>query len=315
MKDSFGREISYLRISITDRCNLRCRYCMPTVRRVLPEEDLLRYDEILRICVQAADLGITRFKITGGEPLMRLGASQFMAELKDMSGVEQVTLTTNGQLLERELHGLLKLDSINVSLDAVHEDVYRGIAGTNGAERAMSAIRACCATGMDTRINTVLLRENAGEWMPILSLAQQLPVSVRFIECMPIGYAQAFTPVPMADLLSAVRRRYPDLERDLGKGNGPAVYWRSRDLRGKLGTIAANTDAFCERCNRVRLTADGHLRGCLGHVAQVDLKHLLRTGASDAAVRRALEQAILSKPARHAFGGGNPVRFMNEIGG
>lgn len=314
MKDSFGRDINYMRISITDQCNLRCRYCLPTFDGGLPETELLTYDEIMRICAQAVALGITRFKITGGEPLVRRDASQFIAELKRLSGVEQVTLTTNGLLLDR-LENVAMLDGINISLDALSEEIYAAISGTEGAAKAANAVTVCAQAGVPTKVNTVLLEENASEWLRLAALAESLPVAVRFIELMPLGYAEAFTPVPRAVLLDRIGQRYPDLVPTDVKGNGPAQYWTSSALRGSVGCIAANSDCFCSRCNRVRLTAAGCLRPCLGNRSHVDMKRLLRSGISDDGLRTRLAEAVFAKPERHTFDVSNPARCMNEIGG
>lgn len=320
MRDSFGREINYLRLSVTDKCNLRCQYCMPAERSARPPQDVLSFAELAAVCRAAAAIGISRFKVTGGEPLMRPGTADFIAQLRRLSGVRSVTLTTNGLLLEPHI-GILSraVDGINISLDAVSEPLYTQIAGFSGSERAIDAIHLSTAAGIPTRVNTVLLRENRGEWLQILDLARELPVDVRFIERMPIGGAPTNeAAIPASVLLDEVRRICPDLHEVSARGNGPAQYYASRSLRGRLGIIAANTQTFCRECNRLRLTSTGQLRPCLGHPEGTDLRSALRAGAGLGELRCLLAEAVASKPAAHKFadaGAKNPARYMNEIGG
>lgn len=183
----------------------------------------------------------------------------------------------------------------------------------------LSAVRSSVRSGVPTKINTVLLEENSSEWLEILSLAQELPVDVRFIERMPIGCVRGDEPmVPASVLLAQAKARYPDL-RPSGerRGNGPAHYFRSEELKGRLGIIAANSQRFCRGCNRLRLTSTGQLRPCLGHTDAIDLRGALRDGAAEADLRELFLQAAASKPPEHGFGSGrsNPARCMNEIGG
>ena len=319
MKDAFGREINYLRLSLTDQCNLRCRYCMPGEPPERPAGSLLSAAELLRICAAAAAIGISRFKITGGEPLLRPDAVEIMAAIRELPGTESITLTTNGLLLRQKLPLLAKLplDGVNISLDALSEPLYESITGRPGAAEALEAVRSSAAAGLPTRINTVLLAENSAEWMDILALARELPVDVRFIECMPIGSVRAETAVvPAAVVLAKARSMYPDLTPSTRRGNGPAHYYESAGLRGSLGVIAANSERFCAACNRLRLTGSGKLRPCLGHPEEVDLGQALRSGASDARLRGLLAQAVHAKPAAHDFASGrNPAPYMNQIGG
>lgn len=319
MRDSLGRQIDYLRLSVTDQCNLRCRYCMPEGQAKLPE-DLLSFAELLSVCRAALRTGIRHFKITGGEPLLRKGVAGFLSDLRALPGVDEVTLTTNGLLLEPLLPELASLvDSINISLDAVSEPLYMQIAGFPGAERALRAIRASVQAGIHTKVNTVLLEENRSEWPELLVLARDLPVDVRFIERMPIGSVRRDEPLmPASVLLDQAMAAYPDLRPSAERGSGPARYYKSRDLRGRLGVIAANSQRFCAECNRLRLTSAGQLRPCLGHPQSIDLRSAIRSGADEEALGRLLQEAVRSKPAAHDFAsadGQNPARFMNEIGG
>ena len=186
MLDQYGRKIDYLRISVTDRCNLRCRYCMPEPMAAVRHEDILRYEEILRICRAAAELGITKFKVTGGEPLVRAGCTEFIAALKKQPGTEQVTLTTNGLLLEKNLDALTAagLDGVNISLDTTDNARFRSITGYtgDGADTLLRVLKECCAKGLKAKINAVLLEETEADAPALAAIAEALPADVRFID-------------------------------------------------------------------------------------------------------------------------------------
>ena len=324
MLDQYGRKIDYLRISITDRCNLRCRYCMPQ-GMVCPEshEGILRYEEILRVCRAALALGITKFKITGGEPLVRKGCADLIAELKAMPGTQQVTLTTNGLLLQEKLDTLCAagLDAVNISLDTLETEKYHEITGfpdfTPEAFRALLA--NCCTRGLRTKINAVLLEENRSEVVDLAALAEEFPVDVRFIELMPIGFGGGITRVSPDEVLGALQARWPDLQpTEEKRGNGPAHYYASAQLQGRIGFIDAVSHAFCAGCNRVRLTSTGQLKPCLSFDSTTDLRALLRAACTDGELQAALEQAIYRKPRAHSFDRREEMterRIMSQIGG
>lgn len=318
MRDGFGREIDYLRVSITDRCNLRCRYCMPEDARFLPEGELLTFDELLRVCRAATALGVRRFKVTGGEPLVRPGAVEFMRSLKRLPGVESVTLTTNGLLLEPLVESLGFLDGVNVSLDASDPAAYAALTGADAAERVLRAIHRCAEADIRTKVNCVLLSDVSGA-ARLAQLAEALPVDVRYIQLMPVGMGGATAGADPESLLSLLRQRWSDLHPvDEIRGNGPARYFASARLRGRIGLIDAVSHRFCDRCNRIRLTADGQLRPCLCYADSIDLKSALRSGATDGDVVALLEKAVRMKPLRHAFDGpGDAVdrQPMSRIGG
>lgn len=322
MRDSFGREINYLRLSITDRCNLRCRYCMPD-DGVPPtaHDDLLRYEEFLRIAAAAISLGINRFKVTGGEPLVRRGCTDFIHALKALPGVRQVTLTTNGLLLPPLLDELCAagLDGVNISLDTLDNAQYQQLTRrTHTADEVLHTVHLCAAR-LPTKVNAVLLPETADQLIPLAELAQILPVDVRFIERMPLGAAQTGQATTAAAALDRLRMHWPQLKPvNERRGNGPARYFHAPGMQGCIGLIDAVSHGFCDRCNRLRLTSTGLLKPCLCYEQGVELKPLLCSGADDTTLRNAIREAILQKPAAHCFAQQENItehKSMNQIGG
>lgn len=321
MIDTLGRRIDYLRISITDRCNMRCRYCMPDGISAVGHGDVLRYEEIVEICRAALRVGITKFKVTGGEPFVRKGAVGFIRELRRLPGVESVTVTTNGWLLPQVLPELRRIgiDGVNISLDSLDREQYQAIAGVDALPEVLQAVRQCAASGLPTKINAVLLADTKEQIAPLARFAEELPVDVRFIELMPIGcgaYQQGYSG---DEALAVLRGVYPDLAPlSVRRGNGPAAYYASRSLKGYIGMIAANSHVFCRQCNRLRLTSTGFLKPCLCYDDGVDLRAAVRSGQGESLLAQAIEQAILRKPARHCFDEAKAVterKAMNEIGG
>ena len=323
MLDQYGRKIDYLRISVTDRCNLRCRYCMPEPVSAVQHADILRYEEILRICRAAAELGITKFKVTGGEPLVRAGCVDFITALKAQPGTEQVTLTTNGLLLEANLDALTEagLDGVNISFDSPDNARFRRITGYtgDGADTLLHVIDACCAKGLKTKINAVLLEETEADAPALAAIAAKLPVDVRFIELMPIGFGTTMKRVSPEDILTALQERWPDLApTDERRGNGPAHYYKSAALLGRIGFIDAVSHKFCAECNRVRLTSTGQLKPCLCYADSADLRALIRGGCTDGELREALRAAVYTKPRAHCFDTNDIItekHMMSQIGG
>ena len=323
MLDQYGRKIDYLRISVTDRCNLRCRYCMPEPVSAVQHADILRYEEILRICRAAAELGITKFKVTGGQPLVRAACVDFITALKAQPGTEQVTLTTNGLLLEANLDALTEagLDGVNISFDSPDNARFRRITGYtgDGADTLLHVLDACCAKGLKTKINAVLLEETEADAPALAAIAAKLPVDVRFIELMPIGFGTTMKRVSPEDILTALQERWPDLApTDERRGNGPAHYYKSAALLGRIGFIDAVSHKFCAECNRVRLTSTGQLKPCLCYADSADLRALIRGGCTDGELREALRAAVYAKPRAHCFDTNDIItekHMMSQIGG
>jgi cyclic pyranopterin phosphate synthase len=322
MKDPFGRNIEYMRISITDRCNLRCKYCMPEDLPEIPHEAILRYEEILRICSVSTRLGVSNFRVTGGEPLVRLGCMDFLRSLKGLPGVGQVMITTNGVLLESHVPELKEIgvDGVNVSLDTLDRDVFRALTGADALARVISGMEAALAAGLRVKLNCVAMRGvNDHDFLPIAALAARYPVDVRFIESMPIGAGSGYIPAPEDALIQAIREEYPGLaENHERRGFGPARYYMHESLQGNIGFISAISHGFCETCNRIRLTSDGFLKTCLYYSESADLKQILRHGGSDDALGEAIRAAVEKKQEKHLFrleAQAAERRKMSQIGG
>ena len=228
MKDQYGRTIDYMRISITDRCNLRCRYCMPEGVELVPMKNILTYEEIEQVCQAAAKAGIRKFKITGGEPLARLGCPELIGKIKHIPGVEQVTMTTNGVLLSKYLPELLEngLDAVNISLDTLDRERYRVITGRDELEAVLESVDRAMESGIPVKINSVLQKGmNDDEFLALARMTIEKKIDVRFIEMMPIGIGKKFETIYNEDILKELKNQYPDIQ-EYGQthGNGPAVY-------------------------------------------------------------------------------------------
>ena len=305
MIDQFERTIDYMRVSITDRCNLRCRYCMPEGVDLVSMKELLTYEELVRIVRAAADLGIKKIKITGGEPLARLGCADLIAQLKAIPSIEQVTMTTNGVLLKKHLPELLNagLDAVNISLDTLDAKRFQEISRRDELASVLEGLEASLAAGLRTKINVVLQKDmNEDEWFSLAGLAKEKALDVRFIEMMPIGFGKEFNGISNETLREELRKRYPDLEDDSTvHGNGPAVYVRIPGWKGSIGFISAMHGRFCDRCNRVRLTAQGRLKPCLCYGETADLLPVVRGAHPEEELKKVLEEAIYQKPKQHCF--------------
>lgn len=328
MKDQYGRTIDYMRISITDRCNLRCRYCMPDGVELVSMGDILTYEEIECICRAAALEGIRKLKITGGEPLVRKGCVGLAERLKAIKGIEQVTLTTNGVLLGEYAKQFadVGLDGVNISLDSLDAERYRWITGRDERDRVLQGIETALKAGLKIKINSVLQKDvNETEWEALIELAKEKPVDVRFIEMMPIGYGKDFCPVYNEEILQRIQEKYPQIEPDeTVHGNGPAQYYKISGFRGSVGFISAIHGKFCGKCNRIRLTSQGELKPCLCYGESYDLREALRTGSTEEGkhlgeqyralsenkqeyqekleqIQKILQKAVLQKPKQHCF--------------
>ena len=329
MKDKYGRTIEYLRVSVTDRCDLRCRHCMPPEGvPLMAHEDILSYEEIAAVVTEAAKLGVRKIRLTGGEPLVRPQLAVLVEMLKRIPGIEQVVLTTNGVRLAQQLPDLLAagLSGVNFSLNAMDREAYEAFAGRDCFDAAMAGLHAALdATGLSVKINCVPTKGREEQVLKIASLARDTRASVRFIELMPIGMGSSLQGLNREELFGLLKSQYcPGGALATGpRGtardsvSGPAEYVRFPGFASDIGFISAVSHRFCGDCNRIRLTADGRLKSCLAFPAGEDVKAILRGGAGEEALRESIVRCIQNKPKQHAFDcqKTEEQRLMSQIGG
>jgi len=333
MQDRYGHRISYLRVSITDRCNERCTYCMPQeLQEWLPREEILSFEETLRLVGIAAQLGVSKVRITGGEPLTRRDVIDFIRRIPEIPRITSIGLSTNGTLLAREIApgksmaSALRaagVGSVNVSLDTLDGEVYSQITGRDFHEQVLRGIDAAIVAGFEQiKLNTVLMRgRNEDQLIPLIEFAAHRNLILRFIELMPVSTTEVlddknFMPVNEAKRMIESRygRLIPEAEF---RTNGPAMYYQIPGRRQRIGFIGAMTNLhFCESCNKLRLTCDGKLRPCLGSYLEFDIMTPLRAGASDQELKQFLLDVVDRKPEQHDFRENyQPNRKMIAIGG
>lgn len=326
MRDRYQRQINYLRISVTDRCNLRCVYCMPQEGvEVVPHHEILSIEEILTVVKAGVRAGIRKVRLTGGEPLVRRGIMDLIAGLRSIPEIDDIALTTNGILL-REIAADLKaagVNRVNISLDTLKPDRFRRITRVGDLSRVWYGINAALANGMHpVKINTVVIRGfNDDELVDLARLTLDQPLHVRFIELMPVGTSGAWAGgkyVATGEVKELLNRKLGNLV-DVKKmpGNGPARYSRIPGARGTIGFISAVSNHFCAECNRLRLTSTGQLRPCLFNHRETDLKQALRSGAGLDELVQIFRDAVMSKPDGHDLAAGwqRDDRCMSQIGG
>ena len=316
MRDKLGRDITYMRSSVTDRCTLRCRYCMPEEGvEYFPHEEILTFEEILRVVQGAVRIGIHTFRLTGGEPLARRGLGQLIQLLRREEGVERLLMTTNGVGLSQEAHPEL-LDGVNLSLDTLNREKYAYITRRDALPKALEGLKLAMALAGEVKINCVALEEFNREEIPAFAaLAREKGLAVRFIEAMPLGPGRSWRPIPGRDVLAEVERAFPGLRRLEYHSDGPAEYYGWEGSRGKIGVIHPMSRKFCGGCNRVRLTARGRLQLCLAEETGLDLRAMLRRGASAEELSQAMARAIEKKPAGHHLETQGKGDGLSRIGG
>lgn len=319
MKDRLGREIDYIRISITDRCNLRCVYCMPGCGvPSVPHDMILRFDEIVRLVKIFCSIGIKNVKITGGEPLVRKGTVDLIKDIKSVEGIEKVSMTTNGILLSENLEALAEagVDSINISLDTLDRQKYLNITGFDGLDAVLKAIDECrYFPEIKVKINAVTLADfNRDEICALADYATEAGMTLRFIEMMPLGLGTGFGGYNQDEIMTVLEEAYgPAKTINEEVGSGPAKYYSFEGMEGRIGFISPMSHKFCGSCNRIRLTSEGLLRPCLGSDKGVDLRKPMREGASDEELASLICEGITDKPAGHRFE--TTDSLMSKIGG
>lgn len=306
MLDRYGRVINYLRISVTDRCNLRCCYCMPEGVQDVGMKNILTFEEIWEIVRTGVSLGITHIRITGGEPLMRKGCVDLIRGIREIPGVETITMTTNGVLLENYGKQLKEagVDGVNISLDTLDPEEFYKITGKRELQEVLAGIRAAKTARLPVKLNAVNRKEL--DPIPLVRYAQEENLPIRFIEMMPVGYGKKYVGRSNEELRETLEAVCGNAEcmtnrEELSRmGSGPAVYYQFSDLKVPVGFISAIHGKFCDTCNRVRLTAEGYLKLCLCYDEGEDLRRVLREGEKEN-LRTIMEQTIFRKPAAHCF--------------
>ena len=333
MQDPHGHRISYLRVSITDRCNERCTYCMPQeLQEWLPRDGILTFEETLRLIRIAADLGVSKVRVTGGEPLTRRDVINFIRRIPEISGIKSIGLSTNGTLLAREI-SLGKtmaralrsagVQSVNISLDTLDREVYSQITGRDLHEQVLNGIEAASAAGFDQiKLNTVLMRSrNEDQLIPLIEFAGAHDLILRFIEMMPVSTTDVLDEHNFMSVFEAkklIESCYGNLIPETEfHTNGPASYYQIPGRGQRIGFIGAMTNLhFCEGCNKLRLTCDGKLRPCLGSYLEFDIMKPMRAGACDEELRQFVLDVVERKPEQHDFRDNyQPNRKMIAIGG
>lgn len=306
MLDRYGRVINYLRISVTDRCNLRCCYCMPEGVQDVGMKNILTFEEIWEIVRTGVSLGITHIRITGGEPLVRKGCVDLIRGIREIPGVETITMTTNGVLLGNYAKQLKEagVDGVNISLDTLDPEEFFKSTGKRELQEVLAGIRAAKTAGLPVKLNAVNRKEL--DPIPLVRYAQEENLPIRFIEMMPVGYGKKYVGRSNEELRETLEAVCGNAEcmtnrEELSRmGSGPAVYYQFSDLKVPVGFISAIHGKFCDTCNRVRLTAEGYLKLCLCYDEGEDLRRVLREGEKEN-LRTIMEQTIFRKPAAHCF--------------
>jgi cyclic pyranopterin phosphate synthase len=323
LMDRFNRIINYIRISVTDRCNLRCRYCVDGEFPFVSHTEILSYEEIIRFVRICAELGVNKVRLTGGEPLVRKGVASLLKEITAISGVTDISLTTNGVYLGERIAELREagLKRVNISLDSLKRERFAHITGVDAFQDVMKSIETAREAGLNPiKINTVIIKGfNDDEVLDFAQFARDRNLSVRFIEFMPFGESELWDSskiVPSQAIEEQIRRVY-DLEPSLSRGTGPAKMFKIRDSKGRVGFISPVSSHICSQCNRIRLTSSGMIRPCLFSDVEYDAKGVLRGGADDEAIKAFVSGIVGVKPEKKGEIGvvRKCQRSLQQIGG
>lgn len=324
MKDAFGRTVDYLRISLTDKCNLRCRYCIPKDGvPLIPHKEILSFEEIEKFARVTAGLGLKKIRLTGGEPLVRRDAEKLVTALAKIPGVEELCLTTNGLMFCEHAEALKAagLARVNFSLDSVDDDAFYKITGFHGAAEVLKAVDRALGLGFVVKINCVAFEWNKDQLCKVALLAKERPIDVRFIELMPIGCAREMAGLSSDFVLRALEETFGKAQKCPAAPRSPARLYQFKGFEGRIGLITPMSRAFCDSCGRLRLTSDGMLKACLCDESFFDIKKILRSGKDDEQINAALQEeiykALASKPKAGALKlkQKSVSKLMSEIGG
>ena len=320
MKDKFNREIDYLRISLTEACNLRCIYCMPEGEVCFKNSNGLTDKEIKYLIDIFGDIGLKKIRFTGGEPLLRKNIVDLVSKAKEKE-IGKIALTTNGVLLPKYLDDLINagLNEINISLDSLNEEVFRKITRGGNLITVVDSIKRAVNKGIKVKINAVIVKGiNDNEFLDLCKLTIDHKLDIRFIELMPIGEGTKYTGVSGKDLEKVLKENFNVKEAKRDKDNGPAFYYSIDGAEGRVGFISALSNHFCGSCNRIRITPDGVLKQCLHFKSGLDLKSILRGDVSKEEIKEKIKETIYNKPQGHRFIEDKKTeddRFMFQIGG
>ncbi len=322
MLDRYNRQIDYLRISLTDKCNMRCIYCMPESGiECFTHEEILTFEEIKRIVGLFCDCGIRKIRLTGGECFVRKDFLKFLSMLSSIDGVEDIGITTNGLMLAEHAAELMKnkVNHVNISIDSLDSVMYHRLTRTDALDKVLAGMDICYDMGFDVKINSLILKGyNEGDIIPLALIAKDRKINVRFIELMPIGCGKDYEGMKAAEILEALKGLGEYHDKLSYHGSGPARYIHIDGFAGDIGFIDPLTCKFCSTCNRMRLTSDGKIKPCLYSNDRYDLRSLLRSGVSDEDIKEFIRNSIYNKPLSHRFeDAGTDIEKskMSSIGG
>lgn len=318
MIDSFGRNIDYMRVSLTDKCNLNCIYCRSNCDKAYL--DTMSADEIIRIINIVTDIGIKKIKLTGGEPLLRKDFEYILESISKIPEIEDITLTTNGIYLKKYAYILKKYNvkSINISLDTLDKNAYKKITGYDHVESVKSSINYAIKLGFNVKINSVVIKDFNENIFELAEIAKHNKISVRFIELMPMGEGRKYKYIQGSEIIKKLEEKYGKFEKTDYKSNGPCVYYKNNSFEGTIGLITAVSDCFCSQCNRIRMTSDGFVKLCLYYNKGINVKEMIDNGATDNEIKNAIKYIISQKPESHHFGiidENSENKNMVQIGG
>jgi len=317
MLDRFGRRIEYLRISVTDRCNLRCVYCMPEKGiSSIGHEEVLRYEEIVKIVKVATEVGINKIRITGGEPLIRKDLVNLIRLLREIKEIKDLSLTTNGVFLEKYMDDLVNagLNRINISIDSLNPEIYKKITRRGNLDDVTKGLKYAIASSIrPIKINVVVMKNINDNLEDFAKLSIKEPVHIRFIEFMPVTGIEKIRGLTEEEMLNELNKYGKLIKAKNPLGHGPAIYYKYKNAMGTIGLICSNSHNFCDKCNRLRLTSDGKLKPCLFSNKELDVKVLIRNNASKDMLKEAFKKTIYIKPQKRKVN--KKIHYMYHIGG
>ena len=322
MIDKFGRKVDYLRISVTENCNLKCIYCIDDNILNTYKNDILSDDEIVKIATECASLGIKKIRITGGEPLVRKNIENLIYRLNNIKEIEEIYITTNGVLLNDKIEILKEngLTGVNISLDSLNKDRFKKLTKFDKLKEVLLSIDKALELGLKVKINTVIVDDiNKDEIIDFVKLTKDKNIDIRFIELMPIGAAKKYKGISNEEILNIIKNNFKNIQvENKSKRRGPANYIRVDNYKGKIGFISPISNCFCEDCNRIRLTSTGFLKKCLHYNYGIDLKKHIRSNISNKDLKELIYLNIYDKPQNHLFMkdcDDKENKYMNQIGG